>query len=483
MNDMQQLFQTVLNYTSDMLMIVDRNRHPIYITPNVYELTGFTPEEALNRDAFLLIHPEDRDSLMSRHKKLLETEQSNSSEYRIIKKNGEIRYFECKTTPLPYTENYLQVVSVRDIHERKQMEIELEYYKNRHEILQTSLKNFSQELFSVMKLTDLEERLMKEIKEIIPDSNPTIMKGDLENVRSPELRLGKIEVVSDKLLIKIGEKKQRSYILSVQANAAQEKMDLIWLETLAHYSMMVFENLIMIENLVEQLETASQSKESPQWVLRMMFNLQEQQRLTLSSDLHDTVLQDQIDLYRRLESILNRYDLDKDVKSKFIEIEQGLLDIIHEIRTACNNLRPPLLRELGLERSLENLFEHIQVTSTYKIIFTAEDLSMLSLSEEQTIGIYRIVQEFLHYAEEYSKANLIKFDFYNEKDQVKIIYRDNGDLLEMNSENPLFENMRLANINQRAQCLGGRIDILRQNCGVMAVLELPIEVERSLGDG
>lgn len=483
MNDMQQLFQTVLNYTSDMLMIVDQNRHPIYITPNIHELTGFTPEEALNRDAFLLIHPEDRDSLMHRHKNLLESEQSNSSEYRIVKKNGEIRFFECKTTPLPHTENYLQVVSVRDIHERKQMEIELEYYKNRHEILQSSLKNFSQELFSVMKLTDLEERLMKELNEIIPNSNPAIMKGDSENKKLPELRPGKIEVISDKLLIKIGEKKHQSYILTVQANAVQEKMDLIWLETLAHYAMMVFENLMMIENLVEQLETASQSKESPQWVLRMMFNLQEQQRLTLSSDLHDTVLQDQIDLYRRLESILNSYDLDKDVKSKFIEIEQGLLDVIHEIRSTCNNLRPPLLRELGLERSLENLFEHIQVTSTYKIIFKAEDISMLSLSEEQTIGIYRIVQEFLYYAEEFSKANILKFDFYNEKDQLKIVYSDDGNALEMNNENPLFENMKLANINQRAQCLGGRIDVHMQDCGIRAIVELPIDIERSLDDG
>lgn len=476
----QQLFETVLNYTSDLLIIVDRNRNIVYITPNVYEMTGYTAEESLNRDGFYFIHPVDKEFLLQRHKNLLESKQSNTSEYRILKKNGEIRYFECKTTPLPNTENYLQVVSVRDITERKRMELDLEYHKNRHEILQNSLKHFSNDLSSVMKLSDLEARLIKELETILPNSNPAFLQNGFEDV--PELSLGKIKIVSEKVLIKIGERKHGPYILSVNANVIHEKMDSIWLETIAHYSMMVFENLMMIESLVDQLETATYSKESPQWVLRLIFNLQEQQRLTLSSDLHDTVLQDQIDLYRKLESLLNRYEIEKGAKSKLIEIEQGLLDIIHEIRVTCNNLRPPLLRELGLERSLENLFEHIQVTSTYKIIFSAKDLSMISLSEEQTIGIYRIVQEFLQHAEESPKANLIKFDLYYENNRLKMVYSDNGVGFQVNNDIHTFDNMRFTNINHRAQCLGGKIDISsRKENGLKAVLELPIDIERSLG--
>jgi two-component system, NarL family, sensor histidine kinase ComP len=482
MTDSQQLFETVLKYTSDLLIIVDRNRHIIYISPNVYEMTGYTAEESLNRDGFYFIHPVDKEILLNRHKNLLASKQSNTSEYRIIKKDGEIRYFECKTTPLPNTENYLQVVSVRDITERKQMEMDLEYHKNRHEILQNSLKHFSNDLSSVMKLSDLEARLIKELETILPNSNPAILKNDSDD--GPELSVGKIEFVSEKMMIKIGEWKQCHYILSVSANVIHEKMESIWLETLAHYSRMVFENLMMIENLVDQLEAASHCKESPQWFLRMIFNLQEQQRVTLSSDLHDTVLQDQIDLFRKLESLINRYEIENSAKSKLVEIEQGLLDIIHEIRVTCNNLRPPLLRELGLERSLENLFEHIQVTSTYKIIFSTKDLSLVMLSEEQTIGIYRIVQEFLHHAEETSKANLIKFDLYYEEDRLKLEYRDDGVDFEVNNENPSIENIRLTNIKQRVQGLGGKIEIrLWHDYGLNAVLEMPTEIERSLVDG
>ena len=72
--------------------------------------------------------------MMHRHKYLLDSKKSNSTEYRFVKKSGEVRYFECKTTPLPHTENYLQVVSVRDNTERKRMELELDII---HEIRMT----------------------------------------------------------------------------------------------------------------------------------------------------------------------------------------------------------------------------------------------------------------------------------------------------------------------------------------------------------
>ena len=482
MNNNQQLFQTIMNHTSDLLMIVDRNRHIVYITPNAYEFTGYSHEEIENRDTFFLLHPDDREFMVQRHKNLLASEQSNSSEYRLIKKNGEVRYCECRTTPLPDTENYLQVVSTRDITERKLMEMKLEYHRNRHEELQTSLKNFSQNLISVMKLAELEERMVKELIAILPSSNPMILKSFPKNAGSDpqdkgNISDGKMVRISDRVFIKMGERQGRPYILSLSANAIQEPMESIWLETLAYYSMMIFENIKMIENLMEELETASRSKESPQWVLRMMFHLQEQQRLTLSTDLHDTVLQDQIDLYRRMEALLNQENIESEAKLKLMKIEQGLLDIIHAIRVTCNTLRPPLLRELGLERSLENLFEHIQITSTYKIKFTTEDFTKQSLSEEQTIGIYRIVQEFLHYADEYASANTIEFTLSREKDRLMLGYRDDG--IEFNDKLPSVSD-RLTSVSQRVQSLGGKLHItLEQDCGLIALLELPIKLERS----
>lgn len=486
----QQVFEMILNQTTDMLLIVDQNRHILFSTPNLNEIFDYSPEELQNMDAFDIVHPDDKDYMLERHKNLLASQQSNSTEYRMIDKYGEVRHFECKTTPLPNTQNYLQVVSVRDITERKLMEIELERRKTRYEVLQMSLKSFSRDLSLVMKLADLEERLLRELEVILPNSQPDLLKipsgektSEWHQIGPPiaQLTVGKMEVVHDRMWMKIGEKKEWIYILSINKEAISEKMESIWLETLVYYTVIFFENLHVIEDLMHQLESAIQSRETPQWVLRLLFNLQEQQRMTLSSDLHDTVLQDQIDLYRRMESLLNSHEIEKESRDKLKGIEQGLLDIIHQLRITCNDLRPPLLRELGLEIALENLFEHIQLTSTFKIIFTSQNNLKLSLSEEQTIGIYRIVQELLKNAEKHSRASLLKFHIYQENDCLKMVYTDNGVGLDVIKLDPSLNSMGLTSMAQRAQSLGGKIDFYSKlGSGLKAALELPITSERSL---
>lgn len=469
----EPFFETILNYTSDVIMICDRNRHVVFLTPNAYEISGYGPEDWKGRDTFFFLHPEDKEFMLQRHENLLASKQRNSSEYRTIKKNGEIMYCECKTTPLPETENYLQVVSMRDITERKLMEMDLLYHKNRHEVLQNSLKHFSDELSSVMKVTELKERIHTEVEAILPGSTPNILTFFPKGV--PYLADGRLVTYANKIYIKIGDRRDEPFILSLQESAITDPMETIWLETLAHYSMMLFENLNIIENLTDQLKSATHQKESPQWVLRMMFDLQEQQRLTLSSDLHDTVLQDQIELYRRLGLLLQRDDIELDAKAKLFQIEQGLLDIIHDIRVTCNNLRPPLLRELGLEMSLANLFEHIQLTSTYKINLTSEGLSEQSLSEEETIGVYRMVQDLLQFAEEESKANEVMFDFNCKKDYLMMVYSDDGvGMSEIRDSNP--SAVGLTSVIQRAHSLGGKVEVTsKEDEGTQAILTLPLK--------
>ncbi|MHC0039523.1 PAS domain-containing sensor histidine kinase [Pseudoneobacillus sp. C159] len=465
----QQVFEEMLNHTFDMLFIVNQNRNVLFATPNFYQITGYSPEELRNQDAFIVVHPDDIEFMQNRHKALLESHHHGQTEYRMISKTGDLRYFECKTTVLPNTEGFLQVVSTRDVTNRKVMELELERHKNRYEVLQKSLKGFSEDLSSVMKLTDLEERLLKELSEILPDSKP-LMINDYMDV---DLEVGKIKTVGDDHFIKLGERGENPYIVKIRANALCENMETVWLETLTHYAVMVFENLNVIQNLISQLESVLEGKESPQWVLRMMFNLQEKQRMNLSSDLHDTVLQDQIDLYRRLESILNRYNLDKEAWNKLKDIEEGLLDTIHQIRMTCNQLRPPLLRELGLVQSLENLFEHVQMNSTFKINFKSDNFPFLT--EEHTIGIYRIVQELLENAEQHSRATEVSFQMNGGNGELTLEYCDDGIGFNQSLVQPTLNSMGLTSMNQRAQSLGGKIDYHTEiGHGLKAILKLPI---------
>lgn len=477
------IFETITKYTIDMIAIIDENRKVHFMTPIFYEIFDIDPDKISTIDIFDILHPDDREMMESRHKNVISTQKKSATEYRVIDKFGKIRHFESKSTPFP-SENNLVVVAIRDITERKKMEHELEARKNRYEQLQSSLKDYAESLVSVMKVSDLEEKLIEELKKIIPFSEPSILIYDKKDQEKEDevsqvlsgLTVGKIVHVENSIFLKIGERNDRSYILSLCQSSIHETMDSIWLETLIYYTVMVFENLNVLENLMGQLESALQSKETPRWVLRLLFNLQEQQRLNLSSDLHDTVLQDQIDLYRRLESLLNNSEfLDSDTKKQLKSIEQGLLDTIHEIRATCNELRPPLLIELGLGRALENLFDYTQVTSTYKIIFIQECQKLHSLDEEQIIGIYRIVQELLNNAEKHSKATEVTFVMAKKNGLLTLTYKDNGIGFDSSKLDPSFNHMGLTNIKHRAQSLGGNIIFDSQiNHGLSIKVDIPI---------
>ena len=390
-------FETIAKHTLDILLIVDKNQMIKFVTPSIESILGYRPEECLGGNAFEPVYAEDRDQLIADYREVIMTKEPKVNEYRVFHKNGELKFFESRVMPVRNHPDHLVVVSIRDITFRKNMEEELENRKNRYQELQNKLINFSQDLSTTMKISDLQSRLINELTNTIPDSEPKIVVYHHETPNEylsnglssyvPVLAIGKLHYDQEQIHILLGERKEKAYILTIKASSIKESMDSIWFETVVYYTVMVFESLNVIENLMNQLETALQKSERPQWILRLLFNLSEKQRMELSSDLHDTVLQDQIASYRKLETILKEHPFDYDVDLQLKGILQGLLDTIHQIKVTCNELRPPLLRELGLIGALENLFDHTQVSAPFKIKFTTENTEGLQLNEEETIGI------------------------------------------------------------------------------------------------
>jgi two-component system, NarL family, sensor histidine kinase ComP len=480
-------FETITKHTLDILVIVDQNQIVKYVTPSFETILGYKPEDFIGRNAFDPLYPEDKEKLILSHSEVISTKKPKVDEYRVLHHNGSIKYLESRVSLIPDHPDNLVVVSIRDITARKNMEMELERRKNRYQDLQNSLKMYSQDLSTVTAMSDLRKRLIQELIAVIPQSNPKIViyhresqmiEGEtavwlLSEISS--LTAGRPVTLDNRVFILIGDRKDKAYILALSVDSYKEPMDSIWLETLVNYTIMVFESLNVIESLMNQMETAIQRKDRPQWILRLLFNLSEKQRLELSSDLHDTVLQNQLDLYRNLQAILKEYEFEKEMDDQLKGIVQGMLDTIHQIRITCNELRPPLLRELGLETAMENLFEQTQLTSTYKIDFTAENTTNLTLNDEETIGLYRIVQELLNNANKHSQATNLHFQMKKLDDRLEIIYIDNGQGFEVERLAPTFKSMGLSGMRERIQSLNGSIEFHSQpGNGLMVKLQIPI---------
>ncbi|MCF8127868.1 MAG: PAS domain S-box protein [Deltaproteobacteria bacterium] len=119
----KQFFFLLINYSSDILVFIDKNGEQKFISPSAEKITGYTVGE-LQRPFAEIIHPEDLPRVERGFEKLLNNPDAVITvDYRHKHKDGGYRYFE--TVGRNFLDNPLVqgiVCNVRDITERKQSE-------------------------------------------------------------------------------------------------------------------------------------------------------------------------------------------------------------------------------------------------------------------------------------------------------------------------------------------------------------------------
>ncbi|AOZ93433.1 sensor histidine kinase [Paenibacillus crassostreae] len=368
---------------------------------------------------------------------------------------------------------------------------------------QGSLDRFSKRISRVMKRADLEKVLEQEILSILPvkqiaflelnidkeghhsSVNANLEKVNLELIEALQtstqrLSIGMTLSVPQGLCIVIGYKSSTYHVLWIDDKENQTKFnvdELGWLNTLANYSAIVYENLYLIEGLLSDLELEIQKqKGASPWVLRLIFNLSENERRRLASDLHDSALQDQLIWYRRLEEAMKSSIMPSDLYSEMDTIREGLLDVIHQIRETCNELRPPLLKEMGIIEALERLFEEAQMRSNFAIDFKVKPF-LEELSDEQILAVYRMVQELLRNASKHAGASSVLIEL-EQNDVIRLYYKDNGIGMDLREFDNSFQHMGLAGIQERVRSLEGDIYFRSEvGAGFEVLITLPMETE------
>lgn len=256
-----------------------------------------------------------------------------------------------------------------------------------------------------------------------------------------------------------------------------------WIKTISYYMNISYENLQMIEELIGELESIRMKENAPSWLLKMLFQIEEKERKRLSTDLHDSVLQDQLVLYRKLSETLQKYHFDPLVKEELSVIKEGLLDIIHEIRETCNELIPPFLKEIGIVGALKNLFKKVQLRTNIVIDFIHDsNITSCHIDDEMNLTLYRIVQELMNNAEKHANASKVSIHLTCENDQILLKYRDDG--AGLNDEELSNYNGRLGiyGIKERVRSMEGTISFRKanENGGLELFIKIPLQSNKVL---
>ena len=176
--------------------------------------------------------------------------------------------------------------------------------------------------------------------------------------------------------------------------------------SLSTYVRLIYENLYTINEIIHSLEQESlESKTNSASLSRLLFQISEQERRRLASDLHDSALQDQIVWYRKLDSLLKQIRSTR-IKNE-LKIHFGMHDVIQQIRDTCNELRPSLLSDAGLIGALRELLAQTQLRVQFQIQFDHESIQEHHYDFDKILSLYRIIQELLTNADKHSEATIV----------------------------------------------------------------------------
>jgi two-component system sensor histidine kinase UhpB len=128
LRDSEERFRTLIEYTSDVITIVDESGIVRYGSPSVESVLGYHPEELLGRPAVDLVHPDDAFRVLQAHLAALRDpwRAQRGVEFRFRHRDGTWRILEALGSVLQYrSAGPHAVLTLRDVTEHRRAEAAL----------------------------------------------------------------------------------------------------------------------------------------------------------------------------------------------------------------------------------------------------------------------------------------------------------------------------------------------------------------------
>ena len=131
-------------------------------------------------------------------------------------------------------------------------------------------------------------------------------------------------------------------------------------------------------------------------------------------------------------------------------------EVGEHLRQLARDLRPMLLRDLGLEESLHSLADGMTRSGT--VVTTQVRTAIPRLDEETEIGVYRIAQEALANASRHARARAICISLSVTGRGLELEIADDGRGFAPDARRG-SDALGLVGMEERALALGGRLEL------------------------
>jgi PAS domain S-box-containing protein len=214
------------------------------------------------------------------------------------------------------------------------------------------------------------------------------------------------------------------------------------------------------EALRQARETAEKNRTQIE-VQRRLIEQREQERQRIAHDLHDGPVQAITGITFAIQELVMN-NPGPELSNALVGIRNQLQEVIGELRTFAQELRPPILFNFGLRRAiqahLENFQEsHPNLQTQLKVEWVGDPLP-----EQVLIALFRVYQESLNNIVKHAQATEIQVHLARDDRQFEMDIEDNGSGFVV-PKDPLYltreGHLGLAGMRERVEAIGGSLKI------------------------
>ncbi len=218
-----------------------------------------------------------------------------------------------------------------------------------------------------------------------------------------------------------------------------------------------------VEERRQAEEALRESEERLRYLTSQLITAQEKERQYIGLELHDDLGQLLMVLKMRLNAV--HKSIPEDASRDDLEDVLGFInEIIERVRRLSRNLRPAILKDLGLAAALKLLFEDFRKYHGLDVSVDLDDLEDLFPWETQIL-IYRIFQESLTNVAKHAGATAVAVSIRNKDGHVAFLVEDNGsgfDLQQVLERTADSRGLGLAAMDERVRMLRGSFHLWSQ---------------------
>ena len=222
-------------------------------------------------------------------------------------------------------------------------------------------------------------------------------------------------------------------------------------------------SLFKIKQRKRETEVAIQREKDQEIFSQQLLQSQEDEKVRISRELHDSVGQDLILLKNKAKSINNQ------------ELEENISSTLNNVRRITQGLHPFVLEQFGLTSALKKLIETVDANSSIFISEEVEEIDGL-LSKQQELGVYRIVQEAINNILKHSESPSALIVVKRESQSVVLSIKDYGKGFDWSEKSKMRNSLGMKTLEERAKILNAEFNVdsgLKK--GTTIYLKIPIQ--------